>query len=246
MKNILLIILTFLGVASCGQQHDSNSIYGKPMIVLTETDPWAMVIGADVPSFALYESGQIIYQQIENKRLKFYEVTLSKTELQNVIKSLGIDEGIFKLPDNIDASSWTDQPSNELILNFDSTKIIRVYGRVGTDSEVRAATPKQFLTVYDNIKKYKNDSAKEWLPDKIEVMFWDYDYAPNKRPWIAGFPDLESPTTIKRGEDYSVYIDKKDYDEFIKYYSSMGEKQAVEINGKKMAIDYRLPFPNLK
>ena len=57
---------------------------------------------------------------------------------------------------------------------------------------------------------------------------------------------LESPKTVKRGEDYSVYIDKKDYDEFIKYYSSMGEKQAVEINGKKMAIDYRLPFPNLK
>lgn len=247
-NNILFLLLTIFSGFAFGQHYDS--IYGKPLIVLIETDPWAMVMGSDVPSFVLYENGQIIYQQIENERLKIYEVTLSKTELETVIKSLDITDNIYKLPNDIEASSWTDQPSNVLMLNFDSTKIINVYGRVGTNSEVRAAIPKQFLIVYDNIKKYKSDSAKEWLPNKIEVMFWDYNYAPNKRPWLVGFPDLNSPTTVKRGNNesaiYSVYIDKKDFDEFKNYYSSMGEKQAVEINGMKMAIDYRLPFPNLK
>jgi len=230
---------------SFGQQYDST--YGKPLIVLFETDPWAMVIGSDVPSFALYENGQIIYKKIENKQLTLYEVKLSKSELQNVIKSFDITDSIYKLPNYIKASSWTDQPSNELILNFDSAKIICVYGRIGKNSEVRTATPIPFLTIYDNVIKYKSDSAKTWLPNKIEVMFWDYSYAPNKRPWIKGLPDLNSPSTIKRDDDmYSVYIDKNDFDKFKKYYSSMGEKQAVEINGKKMAINYRLPYPNIK
>jgi hypothetical protein len=247
-QKILLLLLTLFSIVVHGQQFDST--YGKPLIVLIETDPWAMVMGSDVPSFALYENGKIIYQRIENKQLKIYEVTLSKLELQNVIRSLDIADSFYKLPNNIKASSWTDQPSNQLMLNFDSTKVISIYGKVRTDAEVRAATPKEFLTVYDNIKKYKSNSAKEWLPNKIEIMLWDYNYAPNKRPWIAGFPDLNSPTTVKRGDGedamYSLYIDKKDFEEFKKYYSSMGEKQAVEINGKKMAIDYRLPFPNLK
>ncbi len=246
---LLLFLLTLFLIVGCGQQNQEQQhedSYGKPLVILVETDPWAMVIGSDVPSFVIYETGQIIYKQIENKHLKFYEVILSKSELQNIIKSLGITDSIYKLPDHIDASSWTDQPENELTINLDSLKIISVYGCVGTDTEVRAVTPKPFLTIYDNIKKYRNKKAKEWLPSKIEVMFWDYDYAPNKRPWITGFPDLNSPTTIKRGDDYSVFIDKKDYDKFKKYYSLRGEKEAVEINGKKMAIAYRLPFPNIK
>jgi hypothetical protein len=242
---ILILFLTILTNAGFGQHYDSS--YGRPLIVLIETDPWAMVIGSDVPTFALYERGQIIYKKVENEHLKLYEVSLTKSDLQNIIKSLGIIDSVYKLPKEIEASHSTDQPSNELILNFDSTKIINVYGDLGANSEARTQTPKLFLTFYDNIKKYRSDSALEWLPNKIEVMLWDYKYAPNKRPWIKGFPDLNSPTTVKRGDDsYSVYIDKKDYYEFKKYYSSMGEKQAVDINGKKMAISYRLPLPNLK
>jgi hypothetical protein len=77
-------------------------------------------------------------------------------------------------------------------------------------------------------------------------MFWDYDYAPNKKPWPKKFPDLKSSSTIKHGDMYSVYIDKTDFTEFKAYYPSIGEKEAVEINGKKMAISYRFPFPNIK
>ena len=242
-----LLLLTLFLITACGQRSEQQSgTYGKPLVVFTETDPWTMVIGSDVPSFVIYETGQIIYKQIENKQLKFYEVTFGKSDIQKIIKSLGITNSIYKLPDYTEASYATDQPDNELIINLDSSKIIRVYGDVGTDTKARNATPKEFLEIYDNIRKYRNNKAIEWLPDKIEVMFWDYDYAPNKRPWIVGYPDLNSNTTIKRGDDYSVFIDKKDYDEFKKYYSSMGEKEAVEINGKKMAIAYRLPFPNMK
>lgn len=245
MRNLLLIILTVLSGLTYGQQFDSN--YGRPLIVLTETDPWLMVIGSDVPSFALYEKGQIIYTSIENKRLKIYEVTLTQEKLREVIQSLSISDAFYKLNDDIKASNWTDQPSNILLVNLKQAKTVNVYGKIRDKGKAREETPKEFLTVYDNIRKYRSQTAKEWLPKKVEIMFWDYNYAPNKRPWIKGFPDFNSATTIKFNNDsYSVFIDKEQFDEFKKYYSSMGEKEAVEINARKMAISYRLPFPNLK
>ncbi|MEO8147342.1 MAG: hypothetical protein ABI723_06885 [Bacteroidia bacterium] len=253
---LIPLLLNLVSAVAYGQQYDST--YGKPLIVLSEASGWPKA-ETDVPSFALYENGQIIYKQIENKHLRIYEVTLSKIALQNVIQLLGITDTVYKLPNNITAGSWSCMPINWLIINFDSTKIIRVYGGIENDSEARANTPKQFLTVYDNIKKYKSDSANEWLPDKIEVNFSRYPppieippffgiyWTTNKRPWIPGFPDLHSPTTVKRrGGIYYVYIDKKDYGAFKTYYSSMEKNQAVEINGKKMFIGYRLAFPNLE
>lgn len=244
MRQFLLIIFTLISGISNAQQ--SSSTYGKVMIVLKETDPWLMSIGSDVASFALYEKGQIIYKTIENKKLKIYEVKLNQLELKKVIQTFSIPNSIYYLEENISASDGTDQPSNNLYLNITKKKLVSVYGSLRKE-DVRKRTPKEFLLVYDNIKKYRNNSAKEWFPDKIEIIFWDYDYAPNKRKWIKGFPDLNSKTTIKYNNDsYSVFIDKAKFDEFKKYYSKMGEKEAVEINGRKMAISYRLPFPNLK
>lgn len=245
MRNLLFAILSIISGLGYGQQF--NSKYGKPLVVLKETDPWLMSVGSDVASFALYEKGQIIYKTIENKNLKIYEVTLTQNELKKVIQSFSIPNSIYAIEKNIIASDWTDQPSIDLYLNITKKKTISVYGSLRKKAEVRKRTPKEFLTVYDNIKKYKNNSAKEWLPKKIEIIFWDYDYAPNKRSWIKGFPDLNSKTTIKfDNNSYSVFIDKAEFKEFKKYYSTMGEKEAVEINDRKMAISYRLPFPNLK
>jgi hypothetical protein len=239
------VLITLTPSLTFGQKFDKT--FGKPLIILTETDPWLMAIGSDVATFVLYEKGQIIYKSIENKQLKIYKLTLSQVELQKTIQSLLIPDAIYKMQDYIEISEATDQPSTIITLNIKKSKTITVYGKLINKNEARKKTPKEFLTLYDNIKKYKNKSAKEWMPNKIEVMFWDYDYAPNKRPWIKGFPDLNSPSTIKFDKDsYSVFIDKVNFEQFKKYYSTMGEKQAVQINGRKMAISYRLPFPNIK
>lgn len=55
-KILLTLLLTFSLTISFGQTF--NEKYGQPIIVLIETDPWLMVIGSDVPTFALYENGQ--------------------------------------------------------------------------------------------------------------------------------------------------------------------------------------------
>jgi hypothetical protein len=226
-------------------QQVSDEEYGKPLLVLIVTNPWLMVMGSDSPSFVLYDSGKLIYQLVENNRLSRYLTVFNQNELNEFIEYLSIDKSLFTLGSMIMTGGSTDQPSNILYLNILKEKKIIVYGNLDVNNESRNGTPLSFLNIYDKIRNYRNENAIEWMPPKIEIMFWDYDYAPNKRNWIEGFPDLYSQSTISRGTLYSVFIDGDKYETFISYFREMGEREAVEINGRKMAISFRIPFPNV-
>ena len=246
MKKLLLLFGLLLSgmIAYC--QHYNNA-YGKPLVVLTITDPWLMVIGSDVPSFAVYENGSVICKKIEDRRARYYEGKIDKEKQQHILEALKITDTLKRLPDRIKASNWTDQPDNELIINIDSVKMIDVYGNL-KGSDARAKTPKAYLAAYDAIMDFKIDNAKEWMPDSVEVMLTGYSYAPEKSAtWPANWPGLKDPNTVIRGDDlYSIYLDKKYFADFIKLTSSLKEKQAVEIDGKKFSLSYRLPFPNVR
>ena len=75
-KGLLFILLIFPTSILLGQNY--KPAYGTPLIVLTETNPWLIVIGSDAPTFALYENGQILYKRAINKKVKYFEVKLSK------------------------------------------------------------------------------------------------------------------------------------------------------------------------
>jgi hypothetical protein len=239
----------FLLILSISFGQTFNEKYGQPIVVLIETDPWLMVIGSDVPTFALYENGQIIYRKVVDKKWRYFEVTNDRETTQKIIKSFGITDSLMKQQDYINASSWTDQPTNILLLNFDTLRQIGVYGQLRAGkSEARQKTPKDFLTVYDHLIDFEVNSAKEWLPDTFEVMATRYSYSPEKPlKWNKEWSDINSNTTVKRSEDlYSIYLDRKYFDEFLKLLRSLKQKQAVEINGEKYSLSYRLPFPNLR
>lgn len=245
-KYLLALLLSFGSIISFGQT--LNNIYGKPLVVLTETDPWLMVIGSDSPSFALYENGQLIFKKKQGNTAKYFEVKKEKAELQNLMSSLGISVALAKLPKYINASNATDQPTTTIFLNTDSLQEISVYGRISSKkSEARKETPAVFLTAYDSIINFNEASATEWLPENIEILA--YTYANSKEEplsWKKEWNDIHSKTTIKRDEGlYSLYLDKKYFKDFIKFLKSLRQKQAVLINGKKYALSYRFPFPNI-
>jgi len=247
MKKIILISICFYCLTiTYGQQY--NEKYGQPIVVLYETDPWLMVIGSDVPTFALYENGQIIYRKIVDKRYKYFEIKNDREKTQTIIKSFGITDSLMKQPDYIQATDWTDQPTNILILNFDTLRQISVYGDLNKKNEAREKAPKDFVTVYDNILKFEDKSALDWLPDTIEILATSYSHSPEKPlKWPSEWNDIKSSTTVKRSDDlYSLYIDKKHFSELVILLKNLKEKQAVEINGEKYSLSYRLPFPNLR
>ncbi len=247
MEKYLLALLLYFGpTISFGQAF--NNKYGKPLVVLTETDPWLMVIGSDSPSFALYENGQFIFKKKQGNRVKYFEVKKKKAELQNLMRNLGISDTLAKLPKYIIASNSTDQPTITISLNIDSLQEISVYGRISSKkSDARKETPTAFLTAYDNIINLNEASATEWLPENIEILA--YTYANSKEEplsWKKEWNDIHSKTTIKRGEGlYSLYLDRKYFKDFIKFLKSLRQKQAALINGKKYALSYRFPFPNI-
>ena len=248
MNKRYLIIVALLMIFNLSYGQKWNEKFGAPKVVLIETNPWLMVIGSDVPTIAIYESGYIVYKRVVKKRMKYYSVKIDSVKTQELISDLGITNKLVKMKDYIEASSWTDQPTNELILNLDSVIVKRVYGNLRNDKKVRKKTPKHFLSVYDRLIKYENKDAKEWKPDFIEIMLTDYSYSPEDPiKWPKEWPDLKGSLTVKRSESlYSLYLPKENFKEFIKLISELKEKQAVEINGKKFSLSYRFPFPNLR
>ena len=246
-KFFCTLLLLVIGSASWAQKLDP--VYGQPIIVLLETDPWLMVIGSDTPSFALYENGQIIFQRRSGQRVEYVQVQHDRAQTQAFIKTLGITDSLMLGRDAFVASNATDQPTNILLLNFEKTKQVQVYGSLrNPKSEDRAQTPPAFLTVYDRLIRYDDPAATAWLPDSVEVLATAYSHSPEKPvKWNAGWHDLQSPSTVKRSEDlYSIFLPKSQFEDFLKMRRQLKEKQAVEINGAKYSLSYRLPFPNLR
>ncbi|WP_162996415.1 hypothetical protein [Mucilaginibacter celer] len=246
-KLYLLALLTLFTSLASAQNYKPE--YGKPLIELTEINPWQMVIGSDVPTFVLYQNGQIIYKKQVKNKVKYYKTSIPKNEIQAAFRKLGVTDSLKALPSYISATYATDQPTSELIINSDFHAQTLVYGSLRYEkSPAREKTPKAFLNVFDKLINFKDNKAKEWLPDSVEVMLTSYSYSPETpMNWPAGWPDLKDKHTVQRSVDlYSVYIDRKDLDKLKKLINSMGEKQAVKVSGRLFSIAYRFPFPNIK
>ncbi|PRP78642.1 NADH dehydrogenase subunit 11 [Planoprotostelium fungivorum] len=86
--------------------------------------------------------------------------------------------------------------------------------------------------------------AVDYEPTKTEVLFWDYSYAPDvPKIWPPGYPDLESPSTVKRQTGYSIFMEGKLEPEVAEIIAGLGMKQPILINEKKMSISQRRPTP---
>ena len=127
----------------------------------------------------------------------------------------------------------------------DTTHKIGVYGNLRKQKEVREKAPSELLTLFDYYTGYNNSNATDWEPTHIEVMIWPYDYAPEKSIiWPSDWPDINSSSTRKRGDSYSIYLPFEHYDKLKRFIATRNEKGAVEINGEKWAISTRSPFPH--
>ncbi len=236
-----LLFLLFFGNA-VAQNGDAK--YGRALIILVERNPSLMVIGSDTPTFVLYEHGHVIYKRTEDRRVTVYQVKLDPASMKQLIESLDPADEFYGLPEVIRVSSASDQPTNSLSVNIKRPKQVHVYGnlrrRIGvTDTE----PPPAFMRVYNKLASFSHPAATVWQPKRMEVMFWDYDYAPNNVDWPRELPDLKSGTTVKRGDAYSVFLEDAQFAAFKTFYDTLGEKTAVKINGKKMAVSFRYPFP---
>ena len=221
---------------------------GTPEIVLVESNPWAMVIGSDSPSLALYSDGSFIYRADKPADpARPYRIgRLSDADRDGLIVEARTDLALRK--DSYEGSRATDQPSVTLAL-FDAGKrhAVSVYGSP-TDAEVRDTVPKPFIQLYDRLAAVSPPKVAVWLPERIEVMLWPFENAKGEGvAWPKDWPGLDSPDAVKRGGDglTSVYLPVADYDALRALLYSAKDKGAILVGEKKMAGSVRLPFPGL-
>ena len=244
MKKRIILFLIILSLAMSGIAYSGE---GNPIVVLFEANPWLMVIGSDSPSFALYDSGLLIFA----KDREYLAITLTEKEKEEFLNYLSIDSSFYELKDYYDACTWTDQPTSTIYLwKGDDVKKVSVYGNIrgGEEEdtsygEPRKETPGAFLNLYDRLVSYTNDKALPWMPEKFEIMIWPYEVSPeNAAVWPEDWPDINSSDTKKRGEDsYSIYLNSELYED---YRNLCKDTSALLINGKTWAASVRYPFPN--
>src|ERR1041385_2103789 len=87
MKSFASILLSVVSLNLCAAEF-SPFDGPKPIAVLIQTDPWAMVMGADTPRIAVYEDGTVIFLKISGKSPSYHQKDLSATELTDFKKRL--------------------------------------------------------------------------------------------------------------------------------------------------------------
>lgn len=211
-----------------------------PVIVALKSDPWAMVIGSDSPTFAMYEDGTVIrrsgdgYMSSHLTRPQQIDL-LNRLKLDNLRRWYG---GLNALP------GVTDQPEQNLLFYTSEQPIfVSVYGSLDTEN-VRSVVPQEIIDAYDGLKTFKAP-GRPWLPDYIEVMISPYENAPDASiKWPADFPGLNDAKTTRRGDDQiSIFVPSSRFNELRAFLKHQNERGAVEIGGRKWSPYLRLPFP---
>ena len=156
MTRLLLFLSLLIGQTSFGQKI-SDSTFGKPILWYTIYDPWAMFIGSDGPIMTLYESSKVIYWKDKSYHLS----ELQKSDVDEIISQLNLNDTFFIKSKSIQSTYSTDQPSYVLQLNLDTVKYFSVYGSMNS-KEGRKTIPKQLINVYEFVTIFRPLNWNFW------------------------------------------------------------------------------------
>ena len=231
----------FLGCSSAeAAQTDSD-----PNVVfsLKEWAHWAPVVGADDPAFTLYDNRDLIYYNMDAYR---YEcVQLTGAEYTRLTEEV-IPKDLATLQDFYLRIYATCQNEYYFYFGGELQRKITVYGHpTANDMWYSYDVPLSIRRCFNMISGYRHSRAEPWFPEKFEVLAWETFPTNQELPrWPADWPDLHSPDTIARPYTptvYSIFLPSELFDEFIALGDS--SKGAALINGRQMAIWYRMPIP---
>jgi hypothetical protein len=220
----------------------------QPLVLFTEFNPWAMLVGGDTPTFALYVDGTVIFWSGDGRAGRYLSTRLTAPELASFSQELE-EQQLSAVCPYYSLTQWTDQTTNRIVFQVhNGYKIIEVYGSLRADHPAETGSdqlPPQLRRFLEKLIGFKSESAKPWLPPFFEVVLWPFDYAKGKPAiWPADLPDLTDSKTVKHGDRYSVYIPIEKLDEWKSFSSKMTEKQAILLGGKKWTSSTRFPFPH--
>ena len=240
------------------------------LVMLTEFNPWALVVGWDPPTFVLYENGMVIYK----KKGRYVSAKLSQTEVDAFMGGLRLDS-LGKLKNSYGTNdNMTDLPTNVLVVRAGDSayREISVHGLIrsspdieslkallsaykrnllgdvrvsDTESSEGPPLPTELSAALSQILAYDNAHSSVWLPEYIEIFIWPFEYAKGEpADWPKRWPGLTDPKTVKRSDAYSLFMPGSQNRELQKFIARLNQTRAVRIDNKKWAVSARFLFPH--
>ena len=150
----------------------------------------------------------------------------------------------------------TDLPETRMYLDLDGAKLATtIHGLMRANTKLPAYTtfpsdregdrlPASVSELYDYLTQLDFPGATRWEPERVEVMVWDYSYAPEESiSWPSEWPGLDAPSTVRRGDSYSVFLPGTELPRLRELLRARRQRGAVEIDGRNWAVAIRYPFP---
>jgi hypothetical protein len=229
----------------------------NPLAVFIQSDPSALAIGEETPRVAVYEDGEVIFLKRVDQRRVYHHLRLDTSALARFRERL---KPVLALKDlkagyNI-APNLTSQPMAKFYFRDGDREVATlVYGLMAPGTKLVAYTelpggppavtpPNELLKLHKYLCELDYEKSAEWTPRYVEVMLWDYSYAPEPSIyWPKNWPSLGSDRTIRRGDSYSIFLDGSSLPELRAFLMTQKERGAVEIGGSKMTACHRFAFP---
>ena len=169
----------------------------------------AMISGANPYSFAMYDTGLVIFTRISSsKTTGWFSVELSREEARNLLDDLQIDEfleldSLYDLvPMGADFPTYTieirDATTNAL-KSTSVTGLLSYRGQHYTD-EMDKAAPRAFMRVYERLSSFDPPGGHPWFPEYLLVSVFSNPAlkpgAGSACPWPKGWPTLKSEGSL--------------------------------------------------
>lgn len=238
----------------------SSAAAREPLLIVLERNPWLMVIGSDSPTFALYDDGTVIFLREEPTPEDAFRVR-KVTDAKRLAEDL-LSFDVANTNSRYELSAWSDQVTT---IVWTPSKRIEIYGNwrhppkaittiVGDprskefderEEKLWRSLPSRIRGSLRRIDEQRKQVGSGWLPERIEVMFWPYENAPDESiVWPNKWPGLSATDTMERNPgDYTVFLPVRFFSELREFLATERPRGAVLIDDKKMAVSYRIPFP---
>jgi hypothetical protein len=215
----------------------------EPLVLLTEYNPWALVVGSDTPTFALYADGTVIYWQ--RTAGKYFIAHLTRAQVARWFEAAHLEK-LDQFKSCYSISEGTDAPTNVLVVKtLQGFKSIEVYGTIRhLENMPETNLPADLQTAFKMLIGFRAEQATPWQPPYFEVIIWPFTYAKSTARWPSSFPGISDKNTHRTRSGYRLFLPISELDRYKAFIATTKPTQAILLGARKWAVSARFPFPH--
>lgn len=215
----------------------------RPLLVLTEENPYLMVDGSDVPRLVAYEDGLVLFDGGRRS------VQLTPERVREFVAQVAAPE-FLALPVLTRVRDRGGLPTVHIGLRLGTRwKYAAVYGiplgiLVLRDGEPPPEGPPGFMAAYGKVLQFDAPEAKPWTPETIEVMLWDFSHSRDESPWPADVPAPPADWVPPPMGKIRKHLMPGSHEAALtKFLAELPETRAVGFNGHRWSVEVRRVVP---